>query len=76
LIENYTGGRSCDCVYRLRDAPLLCEAAERFAVTGRSIDRVLKMTRTTAELEGAAKVQDHRLAEVLRCRGWEAMPNQ
>lgn len=53
------------------DAPglkLLEIAAERFALSARSLDRVLRVGRTIADLEGADSVRAGHLAEALQLR--------
>ncbi len=47
---------------------LLTRAVERFELTGRGFDRVLKVSRTIADLEGAGSVRPVHLAEALSYR--------
>ena len=47
---------------------LLHAAVERFAVTGRGYDRVRRVARTTADLEGAHAVGETHAAEALGLR--------
>jgi magnesium chelatase family protein len=48
---------------------LLREAASRLQLSARAHHRVLKVARTIADLEGAARVGDEHVAEALRYRG-------
>jgi magnesium chelatase family protein len=48
---------------------LLHAAVERFAVTGRGYDRVRRVARTIADLEGALAVEEAHAAEALGLRG-------
>jgi magnesium chelatase family protein len=48
---------------------LLREAASRMALSARAHDRVLKVARTIADLEAAARVGERHVAEALRYRG-------
>jgi magnesium chelatase family protein len=57
------------CVLRGAVQSLLHEAAERLALTARSIHRVLKMARTIADLDGVPDIQERHLAEALQYRG-------
>ncbi len=48
---------------------LLRTAAERLGLTARALDRVRKVARTIADLEGAPEITDTHLAEALQYRG-------
>jgi magnesium chelatase family protein len=52
----------------------LGRAVERFALTGRGFDRLLKVSRTIADLEGSTRVESEHLLEALSFRGEEAEP--
>jgi magnesium chelatase family protein len=59
------------CALRSAVQSLLHEAAERLALTARSIHRVLKVARTIADLDGVPDIQERHLAEALQYRGLE-----
>ena len=48
---------------------LLAAAVERSALTARGYDRIRRVARTLADLEGAAAVDDGHVAEALALRG-------
>jgi magnesium chelatase family protein len=50
---------------------LLRTAAERLGLTARALDRVRKVARTIADLEGASEIGDAHLAEALQYRGFD-----
>ena len=50
---------------------LLRTAAERLALTARSIHRMLKVARTIADLDGAARIEERHLSEALQYRSLE-----
>lgn len=52
---------------------LMAQAVKRFNLSGRSFDRLLKLTRTIADLEGSTDIQSHHLAEALQYRGFEKL---
>ena len=47
---------------------LMQSAFDRLGLTGRSHDRILRMARTIADLEGAARIEAPRLAEAIQYR--------
>ena len=49
-------------------ARMLASAMDRFGLTGRGHDRVLRVARTLADLEGAESVAGHHVAEALQFR--------
>ncbi len=61
-------------VVRLEDSGrrLLARAVDRFALTGRAYDRLLRVSRTLADLSGAPGVRQMDVAEALQLRGDEA----
>ncbi|MDE2454445.1 MAG: ATP-binding protein, partial [Burkholderiales bacterium] len=61
-------GRRIDAMCRADDAArrLLQSAAERFAWSSRRLHRSLKVARTLADLEGAATIAAHHVAEALQ----------
>jgi magnesium chelatase family protein len=59
------------CLLRGSTRTLLRAAAERLALTARSIHRVLKVSRTIADLDGAPEIEERHLGEALQYRGLE-----
>jgi magnesium chelatase family protein len=55
-------------------AELLRHAMERFGLSARGHDRVLRVARTLADLEGAASVSTRHVGEALQFRGHPAPP--
>ncbi len=58
------------------DAPteaLMSQAVKRFNLSGRGFDRLLKLTRTIADLENSDTIQAQHLAEALQYRGFERL---
>ena len=47
---------------------LMQSAFDRLGLTGRSHDRILRMARTIADLEGAARIEAPHLAEAIQYR--------
>jgi magnesium chelatase family protein len=58
-----------------RGRALLQEAVDRFGLSGRAHDRVLRVARTLADLQGRASVETQDLAEALQFRGEEGWEN-
>jgi magnesium chelatase family protein len=52
----------------------LGRAVERFSLTGRGFDRVLRVSRTIADLEGSDRTEERHILEALTFRGEEALP--
>mgnify|MGYP003705370201 CR=1 FL=1 len=50
---------------------LLQRAAERLGLSARGYDRVRRVARTIADLEGAGDVHAPHVAEALQFRAWE-----
>jgi magnesium chelatase family protein len=48
---------------------LLEDAADRLALSARGVHRVLRIARTIADLEGAARIAEEHLAEAIQYRG-------
>ena len=59
------------CALRGSTRTLLRAAAERLALTARSIHRVLKVARTIADLDCAAEIEERHLSEALQYRSLE-----
>jgi magnesium chelatase family protein len=59
------------CVVRGAVRTLLRDAAESLSLTARSMRRVLKVSRTIADLDAAAEIGERHLAEALQYRGLE-----
>jgi magnesium chelatase family protein len=53
---------------------VLARAVERYALSGRGFDRVLKVARTVADLEGAGRVAEAHVLEALRFRAEPSRP--
>lgn len=51
-----------------RSESLLKDAMKRFAMTGRAVEKVLKVARTIADLENSERLQYHHLMEALQYR--------
>jgi magnesium chelatase family protein len=49
----------------------LGRAVERFRLTGRGFDRLLRVSRTIADLGGSARIETEHLLEALSFRGEE-----
>ena len=52
---------------------LLRNAIERFGLSARAYDRVLKVARTIADLNGKNDIEPQHLAEALQCRSMDRM---
>ena len=50
---------------------LLKAAIAQFNLSGRGYDRILKVSRTIADLEGAANVEMHHVAEAINYRAFD-----
>ena len=50
---------------------LLKAAIAQFNLSGRGYDRILKVSRTIADLEGAANVETHHVAEAINYRAFD-----
>jgi magnesium chelatase family protein len=57
------------CIVRGATLRLLSTAAQKLALTARSLDRTLKVARTIADLDAAAEIGERHLAEALHYRG-------
>jgi magnesium chelatase family protein len=56
------------CGLDLTGARLLAAAAERLALSPRAYDRVLKVSRTIADLAAADRIGEHHVAEAIQYR--------
>lgn len=61
------------CQLNSQAEALMRQAVARFNLTGRSFDRLLKLTLTIADLEGSPGIQAQHLAEALQYRGFEKL---
>ncbi|BCM88395.1 competence protein ComM [Abditibacteriota bacterium] len=59
----------CDMDSGTKD--LLKAAIAQFNLTGRGYDRILKVSRTIADLEEAAKIEMHHVAEAINYRAFD-----
>ena len=57
------------CTLDSRGQRLLRQASEKLGLTARAFDRILRVSRTIADLEGADRVESHHIAEALQFRG-------
>jgi magnesium chelatase family protein len=57
------------CALDARTERLLLDAADRLGLTARSFDRVLRVSRTIADLGGSGRVEFDHVAEALQFRG-------
>jgi magnesium chelatase family protein len=57
------------CAIDSAGARLLRDAAERLGLTARSFDRILRVSRTIADLEGTERVERDHIGEALQFRG-------
>ena len=62
------------CVPEGKGRRLLDEAAEKFALSVRAYQRVLRVARTIADLDGATPITAGHIAEALNLRGLERKP--
>ena len=56
------------CVLDEKCEKIMHSAFDRLGLTGRSHDRILRMARTIADLEGAARIEAPHLAEAIQYR--------
>jgi len=57
------------CALDARSARLLHEAADKLGLTARAFDRILRVSRTIADLAGADRVEFEHVAEAVQYRG-------
>ena len=64
----HDAGVHCNAQMSSRANRLACNAMERFHLSARAYDRILKVSRTIADLENAEHIQPHHLAEAISYR--------
>jgi len=64
----YSGNRGGYPVYGERDSQLLSMAIDKFGLSARAYTRILKISRTIADLEGLENIQPAHLSEAIQYR--------
>lgn len=61
------------CALGKASLELLEEASRRFSLSARRLDRVLRVSRTIADLAGSESVEKEHMAEALQMRAWDRL---
>ena len=59
------------CILDEECTALMREAFDALGLTARSYDRILRVARTVADLDGSDQIQSHHLAEAIRYRSFK-----
>ncbi len=67
-----SNGLSENCLLKPSAQKLLVEAAKSFKLSARAYDKIIRISRTIADMEGTEEVLDHQMAEALQYRSLDS----
>ena len=81
-VERMGSGITCNAQMKAKDLREFCEmdsstkdllkaAISQFSLSGRGYDRILKVSRTIADLEGSEAIELHHVAEAINYRSFD-----